>query len=823
MRSVLEQAGVCTWAPLPAGGALRQRACGAHSGATGPRNGLLRGHNILARSFQGTLDDADPHQHHADHQEPVHSFVAVPPQAPVPEHPALQPPLGMAWDAGAWTLAGAFLLAARISRTVHEESVSTPRGLREAAARELAAFQLSSATRSGRETVVAQEAAAADTARVSAAAQRAQQEEREERERQAAYSRAAAQQAAQLREERERSRQEYDARQARLEAEMAEREAAERATIAAQRAEAAAQAARAQREAEAAAELEAQERAERAAAELAAAQAAERQAAEERQRLRRSMQTFSYRLDGEVTLQRPPKGTTVMRGPLVQEATLRVATSCGSILGGPGSDLPWTADFAAAAEAGDPTLAVPGLAGCYREAAEGALGALRLQASTGSGGPLGHSGVDPALIEQWVTLGTLRACVAALGVLRPLVEAFVRGGEPAPARFSVKAGIRALPADHPGAASLAVHRAVQALGAQDSEALRASLALLAEEELALAAEDLQSVEDGVFNACFTGQPGRFVGLALAVARVLAMVELVQEGDEDKEAAWKALRGALRCGAQTAASDTLQVPAALLAAALPPEHRLVEALGHMSEANLSPAQKKARLERERALQAAAAAQLLEEDWVDEAAVKATRIAEQQKQVPYAERIWALTNVAGTLAMGGPGETEQARRLAEQAVSLKQEWIGAPRHPCLLPEFLLLVDILSRNLEWERDAAGLAGVILRIVIEVADAYAEAQDPLSGVILLEGAQQRLAEIAGLRNPALKAASRASERLQVQLTPAQLEALVGLRKRVAPRALQRVAGALAEKLGVQGPIVQRSKIEEWARRGVALLGPLT
>lgn len=180
--------------------------------------------------------------------------------------------------------------------------------------------------------------------------------------------------------------------------------------------------------------------------------------------------------------------------------------------------------------------------------------------------------------------------------------------------------------------------------------------------------------------------------------------------------------------------------------------------------------------------------------------------------------------------------------------------------LLPEFLLLVDILSRNPEWERDAAGLAGVILRIVIEVADAYAEAQDPLSGVILLEGAQQRcewfglvtqglpipswqcvggmsplptpanillprhrLAEIAGLRNPALKAASRASERLQVQLTPAQLEALVGLRKRVAPRALQRVAGALAEKLGVQGPIVQRSKIEEWARRGVALLGPLT
>lgn len=67
-------------------------------------------------------------------------------------------------------------------------------------------------------------------------------------------------------------------------------------------------------------------------------------------------------------------------------------------------------------------------------------------------------------------------------------------------------------------------------------------------------------------------------------------------------------------------------------------------------------------------------------MDEAAVKATRIAEQQKQVPYAERIWALTNVAGTLAMGGPGETEQARRLAEQAVSLKQEWIGAPRHPC-----------------------------------------------------------------------------------------------------------------------------------------------
>lgn len=82
----------------------------------------------------------------------------------------------------------------------------------------------------------------------------------------------------------------------------------------------------------------------------------------------------------------------------------------------------------------------------------------------------------------------------------------------------------------------------------------------------------------------------------------------------------------------------------------------------------------------AMQANIAAALLEEEWPDSSDIAAERAAAREANTPLPERIWALRNVAATLALGGPGELARARQLLEKAVQLKQESVGgAAEHP------------------------------------------------------------------------------------------------------------------------------------------------
>lgn len=97
---------------------------------------------------------------------------------------------------------------------------------------------------------------------------------------------------------------------------------------------------------------------------------------------------------------------------------------------------------------------------------------------------------------------------------------------------------------------------------------------------------------------------------------------------------------------------------------------------------------ARAQRAMLFEAELSAALLEESWPDYRELAAARLQEQEANTPLPERVWALRNVARTLALGGEGERSRARGLLEQAVGLKQVFCGAPSHPGRVCILLLL---------------------------------------------------------------------------------------------------------------------------------------
>ena len=79
------------------------------------------------------------------------------------------------------------------------------------------------------------------------------------------------------------------------------------------------------------------------------------------------------------------------------------------------------------------------------------------------------------------------------------------------------------------------------------------------------------------------------------------------------------------------------------------------------------------------QAEAAERLVEEEWPSAAETAAARQEAAEATTPLPERIWALTNVGSTLALGGPGERARSRQLLERAIQLKRRLTGSARHP------------------------------------------------------------------------------------------------------------------------------------------------
>lgn len=724
--------------------------------------------------------------------------------------------------------AAALLLAARLGRAGAEEARLDVRQLQRRRQRNRA---LSKELVAARERWLAAEevrAAVEDARRVEEAAARAKEEARRKQEEQRRYAEAAAREAERVRQEQEMRRKAYDEEQARLDAEYQARVEQERRVIEEQRA--AAQAAEEARRREEAARRarEEEERRARQEAEERERQEAIRRKLEERRALEKQKKQFAFRLDGSVSLSRPPRGT-LLPGPVEREATLRAALVAGTLLGGSREA---TVDYAGLPEATE--ALVEAAAQQCRAACDAYATALRLRGMAGEG-PLQWM-EDPEL-QHWLAVGAARgtvaaaaACEAALGSFQCASSSGAGGSSGGgAATFEVRTQYGVLPADHAQYEPAVLDRAVALIEAGDAAAALAAL----EEQLEAGAEsflqDLLPLPAAL--APHAAPLGRLLGGALVLAHLLGRMLHTRPAKTSDAPAWfegaaELMRRRLRELAAGAPKDTLELPALVLRMALGPTNPVAAEVTLLAEANLSPAVRKAREERERQRQVELAARLLEEEWPDVEEIKAARLADAQAKTPVPERVWALRNVARTLALSSdPAERGRARRLLEQAVLLKQQWAGAPDHPCVLPELLALADVLARGgREWEADAAGVSALLLRVLGSVAAAYEKASDRLSAAILQEAALRRCEEALGPKHPAVVAATRRADALVDGLSPEQRSAAAAYRTR-SDAVLTALAGALTEELGAyQGAstAAQASKVQQWDERGVALVGPL-
>lgn len=656
----------------------------------------------------------------------------------------------------------------------------------------------------------AERAASTDAKRVQQATVSAREELRRQQEQQRKYQEEAARESERLRAERDAARRQYDSRQAALDAELGERVAREQALIEVQRAAARTEEERLRRvrdeeEARVEAERRRQEEAERLQREVSVQRRLEEQQALERQKRR-----FALRVEGSVLVSRPPKGT-LLDGPLAKEATLQFAIDAGTLLGGRAGTA--VSRFGSSADADE---ALPALvAGQCHAATEAYESSARLQAMTGEG-PL--SAMAEAELRHWMALSTCRSSIRATSAALAGLQAFQRCSRGVPQLFEERTEYGVLPRDSEQSSTTRFSRVA---GHLEEGRLEDAAAVLL---------DMMEDEDQAFYAGLAPLPAgldgspQVLGGALLLGFFMSWAEQAGEASEERPgwlgAALSLAEQLLQKSVAGAARDTLQLPVLLLIESLGPGHPLLPPLASISEANMSSARRREREDRERMHQAELAAQMLEEERPDVAQTRAERLAEMETKTPVPERVWALRNVAGTLAMGGLGERSRARQLLEQAVQLKQRFSGSLEHPSVLPELVALHGVLRLDSQWAPDAAAVAGKIIDALSTIALAYQSSGDVLSAAVLLEAAVAGYGQSAGLRKQVVTSAVRRADDLTTVLAPAQRATLVE-RRHNANQVLERVLSALTDELGAY-QATATSRAEQWDRMGVQIIGPL-
>ena len=446
-------------------------------------------------------------------------------------------------------------------------------------------------------------------------------------------------------------------------------------------------------------------------------------------------------------------------------------------------------------------------------------------------GPVATAALEEPELLHWMAVAAGRATIAGLYAAEQALADFgaararsVTDAAAAPIAFTVRTPYGVLPAEHPQRAERVLERAVALVEAGDAHsAVNEVLRDVMDE-----ADEAFYAELGALPAALARAP-RFLGAALALAHFLDRALHDRPAKTADAPAWfeaaaALVRAQLAERAAGASPDSLGAPAAVLAAALGAAHPVAREAAALAAANTSPAERAQRAERERARQAALAEALLAQEWPDEADMKAARAADRDAKTPVPERCWALRNVAGALAMGGPGERARARELLEQAVLLKQRFAGAPDHPGALPELVALHGVLAAAPDWAADAAGVARLALRALAGVADAYAAIGDATSAVALLEAALRRYEEEAGVGSKAVQRVACEADALLAALPPEGRESVAAARRRGGGDALpDRVTAALTEELGAyQAGGGARSRVQEWDQRGAELIGDL-
>ena len=656
--------------------------------------------------------------------------------------------------------------------------------------------------------------------RVVEVTEKARQEAERQKKVQARYEKMAREEESRRKKELEASRKQYEETQRKLDEEYQERLRKEQ--------EALAEARRVEQERREAEERVRQEELSRRERERQEREEAERRAREEaaaarvqaRRDAEKEMAKFAVRLEGTVEVSVPPAGT-LLPGPMQEEARLRLIAQTSSLMGGPGAavqeDFHLASDMASAA----PAL----VASAARCGVENVLSALQLQKMSGEG-PL--TLMEPPEIDNWMRTAVARTSLNGLAECdkfdRPSTAPNLSSSATLllSSTFDCRTESGVLPAEHPlsyqQAYSQLLDRIVEDPGNQETMVLFMEAA---NECNAAFYKDLTS---------YNGDQGRKLGVCLFLAHFVDRSLYARPARESDAPAWfetcvEFCRKRLNEAFSGAPDDTLSTVSSLVSVVLGESHPVAVELTHLAERNTSEQTKLATAERERARQAMLAAKLLEQEWPDEEELRRERAKDREAKTPVTERIWALRNVASSLAIGNAGEVSRARQLLEQAVLLKQDMCEAKDHPAVFPEALLLHRVVRGRSEWKEDASGVATLFLKIATNIAEGYVRLGDVCSACIVLEMALKETEDaFTSLRNSATLRCVNRLEELSSQLSPgdnAVLAASRGDRDRVE----NSLTKAFTEQLGAHqkdGILAARRRHELWNEDGARMLDRL-
>ena len=136
-------------------------------------------------------------------------------------------------------------------------------------------------------------------------------------------------------------------------------------------------------------------------------------------------------------------------------------------------------------------------------------------------------------------------------------------------------------------------------------------------------------------------------------------------------------------------------------------------------------------------------------------------------------------------------------------------------------MALCEVLERDSEWSQDAEGGAALLLRVLSNIAGAYSQFGDNASAAAVMESGIRRWEETAGVRSPAVRAATRRGDQLLDALTSEQRQQ-VAAKRGEANALLKKVAEGLTEQLGAYEKSSFKSKAQEWDELGASMLRPL-
>ncbi|CAG9462653.1 unnamed protein product [Pedinophyceae sp. YPF-701] len=242
-----------------------------------------------------------------------------------------------------------------------------------------------------------------------------------------------------------------------------------------------------------------------------------------------------------------------------------------------------------------------------------------------------------------------------------------------------------------------------------------------------------------FNVFACGDPV-IVTVALAMAALVDRIDRVQASSATNavgpaEDALQLAADMVRTATQGAPPDSIAPAAATIVRCLPEGHPVAREIVSIASANASAEFKRFVEARLRAAKRRAADRAAEDVFNDRRTSVAGRVLADQAATPIPERVWAMRNVASTLASGG--QLGQARKMMEEAVELMEQYLGSDDHPGLLMDLSSLASVYDRGslLEWQELARRTRRRIVHIVVLVANTWAEAGRRGEAADLLEG----------------------------------------------------------------------------------------